>query len=128
MTLMQAVRSGVRSFFTPPAPPRVERRQAGSMWVGAGQADVPAWEQDDFYAFAQNGYGRNELVFSCINQIIDSATQARARIMVDTDSDGDEEEDAGSPLAALIAHPAPHLTQVEFAELYHCSMQVAGNA
>lgn len=92
-----------------------------------GMHTTPEWPEDNYEAYAREGYGRQELVFACVSEIATSAAEARLRV-VTVDRDGTQQEDSASPLAALLARPNPQQSQFEFLELLHTYLQIAGNA
>jgi HK97 family phage portal protein len=93
----------------------------------------PEWPSDNYDRYATDYYGRDSLVFACIQEIATSAAEARLYPADLTDPNNPEEvtEDDGGELADvahLLAHPNPRQDQFEFMEEHHTHLQVAGNA
>lgn len=87
----------------------------------AGEVD-PA---EHYETFARNGYGRNELVFACINERATSFPEGELRVY-QPGPDGEELDD--HPLRTLLTNPNPVLTEFELFELTLMHMDIGGVA
>lgn len=94
--------------------------------VGVGFDMTPKWPEDNYENFAREGYGRNEVVFACIDAIATSASEAPPRVMA---LGGKEPEAVESgPLVDLLNRPNPRQTGFELIETGLTYLQIAGNA
>lgn len=101
--------------------PRATEAAASFLLSGiSGLAQLPA---DNYESYAREGYGRNELVYACINEIATSASEARLRV----ESKAESEEVEQGPLVELLTAPNPAMSQYDFLAGLHVYLQIAGN-
>lgn len=103
--------------------------QQGHIFVnpfGVGQPNMAGEIQPDgsFSNYAQNGYGRNDLVYACIRYRAESLPQAVLRVY--PDGRGEPLED--HRLRRLFAQPNPICNEFEFFELSSTYKDLAGTS
>jgi HK97 family phage portal protein len=109
----------VRNFFIEKAMPFVF-----PAW-GMGGMGVPSLI--DYETYAQEGYGQNAIVHSCVREISRSAPSARLQVqkrLKNSQSEVWEEH----PLQAVLDRPNPHQSQSEFVEMLYTYLNIDGNA
>ncbi|HEY8415285.1 MAG TPA: phage portal protein, partial [Thermaerobacter sp.] len=99
------------------------KQVAGGTVVGPG---VARWPEDGYVSWAREAYGKNELVYACIQEIATSVPEAPLRVYRDTEAGWEEVPD--HPLRQLIRRPNPILSEYELWELTIVHMYIAGNA
>ncbi len=85
--------------------------------------DGAVYPDSSYESFARNGYGRNELIFSCIAEKAQSLPQSILRVYPDVQGDSLEDH----PLRRLLANPNPVLSEFELFELSVTYLDIAGS-
>lgn len=80
----------------------------------------------DFRRFADDGYRKNTLIFSCINEIASSIAEPELRVYRE-DAKGKKELDSKNPLVEILSKPNRQQSQFEWLEELMIHLQVAGN-
>lgn len=88
-----------------------------------GMSDQAQWPNDNYTGYVNFGFNRNELVFACINKIMDSFSEAPLRIY-----DADDKEKPNSKFRVLIKRPNPFMTEVGLWNMTQVYYRIAGNA
>ena len=91
------------------------------------QAAIPLPQPHDYRAFAQDGFRRNTIIFSCITEIATSAAEPVLQAMRTT-TQGADLLPPTDPLSWLIAHPNPEQSMYEVLSTMATHLHVAGNA
>lgn len=91
--------------------------------TGMTGVNDPVYPEPSFLSFARAGWGKNELVYSCIMQKATSLPEAPLRVY---GPDGLGEPRENHPLRALLQDPNPVLTEFEMFELLVIHMDLAG--
>lgn len=89
------------------------------------QVARPLGEADSSLAARISAYGRNELVFTCVDIRATSAADARLTVQ-ERDADGNWVETPGHPLRRLIMRPNPQMDEAAFIRAAIASFDVAG--
>lgn len=96
---------------------------------------VPAWEDGNpqtqrywhnYLRFALEGYGQNEIVFSCIEELATSAADPTIRVMR-KNGQGKAEEVPNHPLLDLIDNPNPFMSRFQLIATLVMYRSIAGN-
>jgi HK97 family phage portal protein len=109
----------VRSFFIEKAMPFMF-----PAW-GMGSLGVPSLI--DYETYANDGYGKNAIVHSCVREISRSAPSARLQVQKRMKNSQSEVWE-NHPLQAVLDRPNAHQSQSEFLELYYTYLNIDGNA
>lgn len=107
-----------------------ETKQVGasaflSQIFGGGAAGEALYPEPSFTTFADQAFGRNELVYACIMEKATSLPEAPLRVY---GGDGLGEPRDNHPLRVLMANPNAALTEFELMELTVIHLDLAGNA
>ena len=98
-------------------------------------AQIPTWEDGkpqnprywhNYYRYALEGYGRNEIVFACIEELSTSAAEPRL-VGVQKTSKGTEQVH-DHPLLDLFEKPNPWMSRYDLIASMHMFRGVGGNA
>jgi HK97 family phage portal protein len=99
------------------------RGQAIAASVPVGTAGVPQMPAYSYERFSREGYGSNELVYACVEQLATSAAEPK---LCAYDTDGEKIED--HPLIALWSAPNPFLDNFTMVATIVMYQAIAGNA
>lgn len=91
------------------------------------QANRPAPTPHDYRRFAEDGFRRNALIYSCVTEIAQSIAEPGLRLYR-TGPGRDRTEITSHPLLDLLAAPNPDQTTYELLEMLLIHQHVAGNA
>lgn len=90
------------------------------------RTNVPDYPAPTFLNWADQAFGRNELVYACIMEKATSAPEAPLRVFRGPDGRGAPWED--HPLRRMIEEPNPVTSEYELWELTLVHMELSGNA
>lgn len=86
----------------------------------------PEWPAANFRAYANEGYGKNELVYACISEKATSGPEAPLRVYRRGAVHGEPLD--SHPLRLLLENPNPLMTEFDLFELLFIHLDLAGNA
>lgn len=103
-----------------------EQKVAVGSIVPVGQEGVPQMQRESYYRFAREGYGMNELVYACIEELATSAAEPRLAAYAKQGSSLEKLDT--HPVIDLLESPAPHLDQFDLISTMIMHLSVSGNA
>ncbi|HEY8425860.1 MAG TPA: phage portal protein, partial [Limnochordales bacterium] len=119
------LRDRLRVLFTGRLPGET-KQAAGAAGAAVASPGVARWPEPGFVSWAKEAYGKNELVYACIQELATSVPEAPLRVYRETDTGWVEVPD--HPLRQLIRRPNPVQSEYELWELTIVHLLLAGNA
>ena len=103
-----------------------ERKVAVGAAVQTWEAGTPQQQKESYYRFALEGYGRNELVFACVEELATSAAEPRLVAVRKTSKGTEQVKD--HPILDLFERPNPFCSRYALIASLIMYRAVSGNA
>lgn len=98
-------------------------RKRPELFVSSFMNGQPVYPRGEYRDFAQGGYSKNSIVYSCINEIATSFNESQLEV-VDTDNS----PIPNHPLIQLLIRLNPFMSKFEFLEFHVLYLLLTGNA
>lgn len=103
------------------------RMQSVGAAIPTWQDNVPQYPRQPFYRYALEGYGSNEIVYACVEELSTSAAEPRLAAYT-VNAKGKPETVSNHPLIELFERPNPFMSRYQFVASLIMYRSVAGNA